>query len=139
MLSAGPARRQTLTGGEAIWRGHFMAGASLARQRGDADHEELVEVVGRNRQELDAFEERVGVRLRLCEDALVEGQPAELAVDVQRRICQVRRVGHERTLCNRPAEAAAGNRDVRVNSVQLSGAPCPNPARLLIYMPPSSK
>ena len=76
---------QALARREAVGRCHFVARAALPREGGDADHEELVEVVRGDGEKLDAFEQRVRVRLRLRENALVERKPAELAVDVQRR------------------------------------------------------
>ena len=50
---------------------------------------ELVEVVRGDCQELDAFQQRLGAVSRLREHAGVERQPAQLAVDVQRRIAEV--------------------------------------------------
>ncbi len=48
----------------------------------DPHHEELVEVRGEDREEVDALEERHGGVLRELENALVEAQPAHLAVEV---------------------------------------------------------
>ncbi len=47
----------------------------------NADHEELVEVGGGDRQEAQALEQRVAAVARLFEDAAVEGEPGQLAVD----------------------------------------------------------
>ena len=60
-------------------------------EAGDADHEEFVEVVGRDRQEAHALEQRVLGVARLLEHAAVEGQPAQLAVEVAR--LRLRRFG----------------------------------------------
>ena len=57
------------------------AGAHLALEAGDADHEEFVEVVGRDRQEAHPLEQRMGGVLGLLQDAPVEMQPGQLAVD----------------------------------------------------------
>jgi hypothetical protein len=60
---------------------HREAGCSLAGEAGDPDHEELVEVRGEDRTELDALEERdvrIGGEL---EDARVEVEPRELAIE----------------------------------------------------------
>ncbi len=70
------------------------AGLHFLLQAADADHEELVEVGLEDGQELEAFQERHGRVLGLFEDAPVELQPAQLAVDVERRVRQVGR--HER-------------------------------------------
>ena len=43
-------------------------------------------------EELDALEQRMRGVARLREHALVELEPAQLAVDVQRRVLQVRRI-----------------------------------------------
>ena len=61
------------------------AGADLVLQAGDADHEELIEIVGRYRQEAQAFEQRMVLVARFLEHAHVELQPAHLAVDKARR------------------------------------------------------
>lgn len=60
---------------------HGEAGVDAAFEAGDADHEELVEVGGEDREEADPLEQR---HLRVggeVEDALIEGEPAELAVE----------------------------------------------------------
>src|SRR3712207_8029033 len=53
-----------------------------ALQAGDADHVELVEVAGEDRQELHPLQQGEGVVLRQLEHAGVEVQPRQLAVDV---------------------------------------------------------
>ena len=53
-------------------------------QAGDADHEELVEVLGEDRRELDALEERQRVVLRDLEHARVELERRELPVEEPR-------------------------------------------------------
>ena len=60
--------------------------ADLAGEAGDADHEELVEIGCRDRQEADALEQRMARILRFLEHAPVELQPRELAVDEAVRI-----------------------------------------------------
>ncbi len=57
------------------------AGAQLSFEPGNADHEELIEVVGGNRQEPNAFEQRMGLGCRLFEDPPVELQPRQLTID----------------------------------------------------------
>ena len=62
-----------------VLRQHVAEG--LLAQAGDADHEELVEVRGEDREELCPLEQRVIGVLGLFEHAGVELQPAQLAVD----------------------------------------------------------
>ena len=50
-------------------------------QAGDAHHEELVEIVGRDREEAELLEERMVSVRRLLEHAAVELEPGQLAVD----------------------------------------------------------
>ncbi len=75
-------------------------GLDLVVQAGDADHEELVEVRGRDRAELEPLEQRHRVVLGELEHARVELQPGELAVEEQRGRVEVElrrcggRVGH---------------------------------------------
>ena len=47
----------------------------------DADFEKFVEVGGDDAEKADALEERLGGVLRLFQDAAVEGEPAQFAVD----------------------------------------------------------
>ena len=60
--------------------------AHLAGQPGDADHEELVEVAGRDRQEAHALQQRVMLVVRFLQHTPVELQPGKLAVDETVRI-----------------------------------------------------
>ena len=64
-------------------RGDGHAGVDAALEAGDADHEELVEVGAEDRRELGAFQQRdaPGVAGQV-ENAVVEGQPAQLALGV---------------------------------------------------------
>ena len=57
------------------------AGALLALEAGNADHEELIEVVGGNRQKPNTLEQGVGLVCRLLEHAAVELEPGQLAID----------------------------------------------------------
>ncbi len=76
--------RELLLGGQAVGRHVLAVGAHLLLQHRHANHEELVEVSPDDGEELDAFEHRVAAVARLVEHALVERQPAELAVQVER-------------------------------------------------------
>ncbi len=70
-----------LGGGAADVRGDGEARGDAALEAGDADHEELVEVAGEDGEEVGALEDgQLGV-LRQLEDAAVERQPAQLAVE----------------------------------------------------------
>ena len=57
------------------------AGAHLALEAGDPDHEEFVEVVGRDRQEPDLLEQRMLGILGLLQHAAIEVQPGQFPVD----------------------------------------------------------
>ena len=76
---------QGLGGGQAVGGRIGAAGGQLLLQAGDADLEELVEVVGEDGQEARPFQQRVADVGRLEEDARVELQPRQLAVDVGQR------------------------------------------------------
>ena len=58
------------------------SGVDAALEAGDAHHEELVEVRGEDREEVRALEDRAARVLGELEHALVEREPAELAVEV---------------------------------------------------------
>ena len=60
-------------------------GGDLLLQAADALHEELVEVRGRDGEELHALEQRLALVLGLVQHAAVEREPGELAVEVQLR------------------------------------------------------
>jgi hypothetical protein len=55
--------------------------AHLGAQARDPHHEELVEIVGRDRQEPQPLEQRMGGVLRLLQHPAIELQPGELAID----------------------------------------------------------
>ena len=88
LLLVGPQHRDRLAdagellgGGETIRRLGGDAGAQLTLEAGNADHEELVEIIGRNRQEPDPLEQRMGLVGRLFEHPSVEMEPGQLTVD----------------------------------------------------------
>ena len=95
----------------------------LARERRHADHEELVEVVRRDRQEFHPLEQRMRIGPRLIQHAFVECQPAQLAIDVETGIGQLldagfglngsvlRVLGHRRSQdsINRPLHPRPGS------------------------------
>ena len=78
--------------GEAVGGTHGEAGLRLAHQPGDADHEELVEVRGEDRAELDALEQRERLVGGEVEHPGVELDPRQLAVE-EARLGGERRLG----------------------------------------------
>ena len=80
-----PGGGQLLVGGPAVGRAGDLAGLDLLAQTGDPDLEELVEVAGEDGQELDPLEQRVALVARLVQDARVEVEPRQLAVEVGER------------------------------------------------------
>ena len=126
--AAGPASGRRSCWGEA-------AGLDLAAQARHADLEELVEVGGEDREELDALEQRVPGVARLVEDAGVELDPRQLAVEDRRPLLAARAAppaptrgpGAGRTVAMSPLDCGAGhdprrNRDVAARSRSRSGS-----------------
>ncbi len=70
--------------------------ADLRAEAGDADHEELVEVIGGDRQEFKPLEQRVLPVGRFFEHAAIEVQPGQLTVDKPVRTGQKIRRGMAR-------------------------------------------
>ena len=68
-----------------------MPARSWPLQAGDADHEEFVEVVGRDREEPHPLEQRMGGVFGLFEHPAIEMQPGQLAVDEPLRARRKRR------------------------------------------------
>ena len=91
----GDDRAQLLGDGEAVHRLFFDAEHLVGLEAGDSDHEEFVEVAGRDRQEPHPLEQRVGRIRRLLEHAAIERQPAELAVEIA-RLGGDRGIAHDR-------------------------------------------
>ena len=75
------------------------AGLHFLLQAADADHEEFVEVGLEDGEELQAFQQRHVWVLGLLQDAAVEFQPTQLAVEIEGRIVQARhgRLGRRMT------------------------------------------
>jgi len=88
-LLAGDADRvQLLRRREPVRAGIERAGFDLIDEPSHSDHEELVQVGAEDREELHPLQQRVGGVLRLFENPLLEGEQAQFAVDVERRIAQ---------------------------------------------------
>ena len=85
--------RELLFGGQTVFRARVHLGLDLLLDRGDPDHEELVEIGPEDRDELEPLEQRVALVERLLEDAVVELEPRQLAVDVERRVVERSGVG----------------------------------------------
>ena len=80
------AGHQVGCGRRAPHRGRFLDGRH-------AHHEELVEVAAGDREELAALQQRLVGGGRQRQDALVEVEPAELAVEVERGIREIHDLG----------------------------------------------
>ena len=73
-------------------------GASAVRQTGldllldaaDADHEEFVEVRCEDGQELEPFQQRHARIAAFLQDPTIEFEPAQVAVEIERRVVQSR-------------------------------------------------
>ena len=57
------------------------AGGDLTPKPGDADHEELIQVAGGNRQKPQLFEQRMIPVFGLAQYAFIEGEPRQFTVD----------------------------------------------------------
>ena len=77
----GVGAQQLFGRGEAVLAQRAHTLAHLGLQARDAHHVELVEVVGRDRQEAQPLQQRVARVHRLLQHAPVERQPGELAVE----------------------------------------------------------
>ena len=94
------SRRASRRGRAAVLQRRLDAGVDLVVQAGDADHEELVEVVrGRSRENFSRSSSGTSASSASCEHALVELQPRQLAVEVQRGV----RRGRSASSAARPA------------------------------------
>jgi hypothetical protein len=72
---------ELLRGAEPVVRKRGHAFVDHALKAGDADHVELVEVRCRDRKKAQPLEQRMARVLRLFQDAAVEGEPRQFAVD----------------------------------------------------------
>ena len=81
LLRRGSSRRRAL---------RLDAGLDLVLEVGDADHENSSRFDSQIASELDSLEQRDRAVLGELEDAVVEVEPGELAVEVERRVVEVR-------------------------------------------------
>ena len=89
-------RGELLIRGHAVGRNLVDLAGELRLQARDADHEELVEVRARRWRRTSGARRAERVVGRLGEDARVELEPGELAVDEQARVIQPGRYGRNR-------------------------------------------
>ena len=107
------------------------ARADLPDEAGDAHHEELVEVVGRDRQEAQLLEQRMVAVLGLLEDAAVELEPGQLAVDeALRRLPQRRALARAGFATGSGGLLMAGSSTV---STSASRAAAPRTTSVLLF------
>jgi hypothetical protein len=97
-LGAAVDRRELLGGRAALLARRRHTLAHLPLQAGDAHHVELVEIVRRDRQEAQPLEQRMHGALRLAEDALVEREPRQLAIDEALLVDECSERGGDRAL-----------------------------------------
>ena len=95
---------------QAIDAGRRHAGIDLRLESGDPDHLELVEVVRRDRQETQTFQEWMAAVAGLFQHPGVERQPAQLAIDVS--------LAGRASLWRRPPAGVIGDRTFR-NRVEM--------------------
>jgi hypothetical protein len=78
-----------------------LPGAQLSLESGDPDHRELFQIARRDRQKTEPFEQRIALVVGLLEDALVEGEPRQLAIEkaFRRRRGILRGAGHDVLRC----------------------------------------
>ncbi len=74
-------QRQLLGRGQPVLGRRFDPGAQLPAQAGDAHHEEFVEIIGGNGNEAHPLQQGMRFVRRLQQDAAVELQPGEFAID----------------------------------------------------------
>ena len=109
---------------ELVGHGHAVHGVLVAvglgeaAQPADALGVELVEVAAGDGEELEAFEQRVAAVARLGEDAVVEVEPAQLAVGVPLRCVEVEGAGRGVT-----GRAVVGGRDRGLRGHAFLGLP----------------
>ena len=110
LVDARPDGGQLLARGEAVRRAHAEAGRDLVLQASNAHPEELVEVLAGDGEELGPLEQRHPVVGREGEDARVEVEPRELAVEEARLAAgdgRERRTHRATAFGGRPAERGA--------------------------------
>ena len=76
---------ELLGGRQPILARRLDAGDDLGAQARHAHHVELVEIGGGDRQEAQAFEQRMALVLRLFHHPLIEVEPGQLAIEIAAR------------------------------------------------------
>ncbi len=82
--------RQSLVWLQAVGTRLFAGERDLLLQTGDTNLEELIEVAGKDKQELEPLEQRVGLVQRLLQHTDIELQLRQLTVDIKAAVVQVR-------------------------------------------------
>ena len=85
-------RVELLLGAQTVRGDRLDVVPELPKQRRDAHHEEFIQIAGDDGKELHPLDQRMARVLSLQQNPLVEFQPAQLAVDVEGRILQIRRL-----------------------------------------------
>jgi hypothetical protein len=80
LVNALPDQRQLLSGREPVRALLSQPGFRLLDQAGDPDHEELIEILVKDTQELDPLQERVAFIHRLFQNPIVEFEPGKLSI-----------------------------------------------------------
>ena len=76
---------ELLGGRQAVLARLHDAGVDLSVEARDAHHVEFIEVGGGDGQKAQALEQRVAEIVRLLQDAAIELQPGQLAIEIARR------------------------------------------------------
>ena len=100
----GMAELELLGWGATVQARRVHPGGDLLLEPPDALHEELVQVVADDGQELDPLEQGGAGVVRLVQHALVEGQPGQLPVEVETGIVEVDLLRGGRCLFHRAFE-----------------------------------
>ena len=111
-----PDRGELVLGGPAVGRQRGLARLDLLAQTGDADLEELVEIAGEDREELDPLELWIALVACLVQHPSVEFQPGQLAIDVRERGLRTCRPSRTPNLRSRDGPGLDGSHAIRLSS-----------------------
>ena len=105
----GADQRQLLGRGQPVLGRRLDPGAQLPAQAGDAHHEEFVEIIGGNGNEAHPLQQGMRFVRRLQQDAAVELQPGEFAIDETLGRAAQRLAGEGLLVVNRPGCCVHGD------------------------------
>ncbi len=111
--------RELLHRRHAIRRNFLDLAGELRLQPRDPHHEELVQVAGEDRQELQALEQRHSLVARFRDHARVELEPGKLAIDEQARVVELLGKARERGGSRRLARYVRAERGARRRGQRL--------------------